>query len=223
MTRENPSPRTVYRSLTRDCARCCGTHLCQTSHISLLLLHHTQQIQSKNTRLYFTAGERAIDLSSSSIRCQRSIAGILTSGAAPTEVLERVETTNQRLIELKRKEKKLMNEIAMFEADRVKRLLVTERKGWVYRADGGLEYLDTVVHEIRDAIKESVVLLAAGEGKKGGPLVIVGEENLVSLWAGKAKELVKQLKGGVKGWKWQGKVVEWGKGELEALKSAVHE
>jgi misacylated tRNA(Ala) deacylase len=80
-------------------------------------------------------------------------------------VLERVETTNQRLIELKRKEKKLMNEIAMFEADRVKRLLVTERKGWVYRADGGLEYLDTVVHEIRDAIKESVVLLAAGEGK----------------------------------------------------------
>jgi misacylated tRNA(Ala) deacylase len=46
---------------------------------------------------------------------------------------------------------------------------------------------------------------------------------LVSLWAGKAKELVKQLEGGGKGWKWQGKVVEWGKGELEALKSAVHE
>jgi misacylated tRNA(Ala) deacylase len=136
-------------------------------------------------------------------------------------VLERVEMTNQRLTELKRREKKLMSEIARFEADRVKSLLVTERKAWVYRADAGLEYLDTVVQEIKDSIKESVVVLAAGG--KGGPLVIVGEEKLVSLWAAKAKELVKQVKGGGKGWKWQGKVVEWGKGEMEALKSAIQE
>jgi len=140
------------------------------------------------------------------------------------EVLEKVEKTNQNVVEMKRKEKRLLMEIAKFEADRVKANLQATGKAWVYRADEGLEYINWVVHEIKDSLKESgVVLFASGEGKKGGQVLIIGDEKSVEAVATKVKEILKGIKGGGKGGKWQGKVMEWGKKDLEALRNIVEE
>ena len=115
-------------------------------------------------------------------------------------------------------------EIAKFEADRVKANLQATGKAWVYRADEGLEYINWVVHEIKDILKESgVVLFASGEGKKGGQVLIIGDEGSVEAVATKVKEILKGIKGGGKGGKWQGKVMEWGKKDLEALRNIVEE
>jgi misacylated tRNA(Ala) deacylase len=41
--------------------------------------------------------------------------------------------------------------------------------------------------------------------------------------AAKVKAVVSTVKGGGKGEKWQGKVTEWQKGEIETLKRALEE
>jgi misacylated tRNA(Ala) deacylase len=66
-----------------------------------------------------------------------------------------------------------------------------------------------------------VVVLCSGEVKTAGSIVIVGTPEAVEAMAAKVKEAVGSVKGGGKGEKWQGKVAEWQKGEVEKLKEVV--
>ena len=56
----------------------------------------------------------------------------------------------------------------------------------------------------------------------GGTMQHTSEASLVDKLAAKVKETVSTAKGGGKG-RWQGKVTEWKKGEIEALRKAVQE
>jgi misacylated tRNA(Ala) deacylase len=78
------------------------------------------------------------------------------------------------------------------------------------------------VFEVKDHLTdESLVVLASGEEKKGGQVVVVGEKGSVEVFVEKTKGAVSGIKGGGKGGRWQGKVIEWKKGEIEALKNLV--
>ncbi len=137
-------------------------------------------------------------------------------------MLDAVRKMNENAAELKKKEKRLLMDIAQYEGQRVKAVLQEGKPAWVYRAEGGLDFINMVVAEIKDAVKErGAVVLASGEEKKGGQVVIVGEKGLVEGLAERAKEAVTGLKGGGKGGRWQGKVVEWKKNELEAFRKLV--
>lgn len=205
-----------------DYNACCGTHLKQTSHISLILLHHTQTIRGTNCRLYFSCGDRAIKLATASINSLRNIAVSLSSGATPVEVQANVAKLSESAAEARKKEKKLLAEIAKFEGDRIKSALEAGKNAWCYRATEGLDFINLVVIEVRDVVKErGVVALASGQEKASGSLTIIGDKSSVEMLSAKAKEVVSTLKGGGKGEKWQGKVTEWKKGEIEALRKAV--
>ncbi|KAI1123415.1 threonyl and alanyl tRNA synthetase second additional domain-containing protein [Nemania abortiva] len=203
---------------------CCGTHLAQTSHISVILLHFTEAVNSKRCRLYFSAGDQAIRLATKSIEALRVTALALSSPNSPEEVTTGVKTKIAAVSELKKQEKSLLAEIAKFEGDRVKSTIQSGKNAWVYRAKNGLDFLNLVAFEVKDAVKTpQVVVLAGGEGRAGGPIVILGQDEPVATFAGKVKELLKDVKGGGRGGKWQGKVPEWKKEELEALKALVEE
>ncbi|KAE9364439.1 ThrRS/AlaRS common domain-containing protein [Stipitochalara longipes BDJ] len=205
-----------------DANPCCGTHLQQTSHIGLILLHHTQSIRGTNCRMYFSAGDRAIKLASSSVRTLRSIGGTLSSGTAPDEVLGAVKKMSDNFTESRRKEAKLLMEIAKYEAERVKADLSSKKKAWVHRASGNLDYINAICFEVKDALKEGgMVVLATGEKKTAGQVVVVGEKKVVEDFVEAMKGVVSGIKGGGKGERWQGKVIEWQKGEIEALKHFV--
>lgn len=202
--------------------RCCGTHLSQTSHISLILLHHTQPIHSTNYRLFFSVGDRAIKASTESITALRLIAKMISSPSDPSDVVANVQRVSDSATDLKRHERKLLSEIATYEGDRVKALLQAGGNAWVYRPSGNLEFLNMVVAEVKDVAKEhGVVVLAAGDGQAGGPIVVIGEKDAVSEMVGKVQGVMETVKGGGKREKWQGKVSEWRKGDIEALKGLV--
>ena len=205
-----------------DPTRCCGTHLSQTSHIALILLHHTQPIRSTNTRLYFTAGDRAINLAATSFQTLRSISKVLSTGTTPNELIDNVKKAVNSASESRKREKKLLSEIAVYEGDRVKAILRKGGNAWVYRADGGLDYINMVVFETKDIIKErGMIVLASGDEKTQGQIVVVGEKTLVDEFITKLKEAVDGIKGGGSGGRWQGKVNSWRKGELENLRTLV--
>jgi misacylated tRNA(Ala) deacylase len=139
-------------------------------------------------------------------------------------VFEKLEKLNQNLADSKRREKKLIQETAKIEGDRLKGLLQSGNSAWTYRADASMEFFTGVIDEIKDVVKDTgLVVLASGEGKKGGQVIIIGEKRRVEEMSEKVKTVVKSIKGGGGGTKWQGKVLEWGKGEVEELRKLVEE
>ena len=146
----------------------------------------------------------------------------MSSRTAPAEVLTNVNRLKEANTELKRKETRLLTDIARYEADRVKAVLSTGKNAFVYRAVPGLDFINMVATQVKEALKEGVVVvLASGEGTKGGQVVIIGHKDSVESFATKVKEVLSGLKGGGRGERWQGKMTEWGKGELKALEKLV--
>ncbi|KAJ4990383.1 threonyl and Alanyl tRNA synthetase second additional domain-containing protein [Stagonosporopsis vannaccii] len=207
-----------------DYNACCGTHLKQTSHIGLILLHHTQSIRGTNCRLFFTAGDRAINMATESINGLRNIAVSLSSSAAPEEVAAKVQGLSEQVSEGRKREKRMLSEIAKYEAQQIKETLQCAVGAFSHRPDDGLDFINLVLIELRETLKgKGVAVIFTGETKASGTLVITGKAELVESLSTKVKQIVKTVKGGGKGEKWQGKVAEWQKGEIEALKTAVEE
>ncbi|RGP77804.1 alaninetrna ligase [Fusarium longipes] len=203
---------------------CCGTHLSQTSHISLILLGSTQSVHGKNCRLSFITGDRAIKLANSSVSAVSTIAKLLSSSSEPSEVVTRATTFFDSVTDLKRSERKLLLEVAKFESEQAIRIIVQNRmNAYIHRYEGSTEFINKIVGETRDILQGTgfVVVIAIGEPKGGGPVVIVGDQDAVDVMAKKVKAVVKDIKGGGTGGKWQGKVREWTHGELVALKEVV--
>jgi len=207
-----------------DYNACCGTHLQNSAHISVILLHHTQSVRGTNCRLFFTAGDRAISMATQAVNGLRTIAVSLSSGSAPADVAAGVQRMSDQVSEARKKEKKLLAEIASFEGERIKAQLQSHGVAFSYRATDGLDFINMVFFEVKDAVKErdGVVILCSGEVKTSGSILIFGKPDLVEKMAAKAKEVVSTAKGGGKGEKWQGKVIEWQKGEIEALRDVVN-
>jgi misacylated tRNA(Ala) deacylase len=205
-----------------DYNACCGTHLQQTSHIGVILLHHTTSIRGTNCRLYFTAGDRAITMATESINSLRSIAVSLSSSAAPADVVAGMQRQSDNASDAKKREKKMLVEIAAFEGQRIVSRLQTHKCAFLHRATDGLDFINLVLGEIRDLLKErDVVVLCSGEVGTAGSIVITGKAESVESMAAKVKGVVGSVKGGGRGEKWQGKVVEWAKGEVEEVRKVV--
>lgn len=207
-----------------DYNACCGTHLKQTSHVGLILLHHTQSIRGTNCRLFFTAGDRAINMAAESINGLRSIAVSLSSAASPTEVASKIQGLSEQVSEGRKREKRMLAEIAKYEAQQIKETLQCAVGAFSHRPDDGLDFINLILIEMRETLKgNGVIVVCTGDTKTSGSLVITGKADLVEKLSSKVNDIIKTAKGGGKGEKWQGKVTEWHKGEIEALKTAVEE
>lgn len=137
-----------------DYNACCGTHLQNSSHINVILLHHTQSVRGTNGRLFFTAGDRAIKMATESINGLRSIAVSLSASSAPADVAAGVQRLGDQVSEARKKEKKMLAEIAKFEGERIKSHLESRESAFSYRATDGLDFINLVVFEIKDVVKE---------------------------------------------------------------------
>ncbi|KAK2039205.1 threonyl and alanyl tRNA synthetase second additional domain-containing protein [Colletotrichum somersetense] len=202
---------------------CCGTHLSQTSHVSLILVHHGEPVHGKNFRLYFSAGDRAINLAASSIGAVGTISKLLSSKNTADEVVQSVKAVQASAADLKKREKKLLSDIAEFEAEAAKARLQTSKSAWVHRADGNADFVKWVTASVKDTVmaRGGVVVVATGEEKKSGQLVVLGEKSSVDEIVPKIKDIVAGVKGGGAGDKWQGKVGAWEKDSMETLRKLV--
>ena len=75
------------------------------------------------------------------------------------EVLGAVKKMSDNLTESRRKEAKLLLEIAKYEAERVKADLKSGKKAWVYRSSGNLDYINAVCFEAKDTLKEGGIIV----------------------------------------------------------------
>jgi misacylated tRNA(Ala) deacylase len=118
----------------------------------------------------------------------------------------------------------MLAELAKFEAHQMKETLQCAVSVFAHRPDDDLNFINLVLIELRETLKgNGVVVLCTGDVKTSGSLVITGKAALVEKLSARVKDIVKTAKGGGRGEKWQGKVTEWQKGEIEELKSVVEE
>jgi misacylated tRNA(Ala) deacylase len=206
-----------------DVNPCCGTHLRSSAHVGIILLGHIASIRGTNCRLYFACGDRAIAMATEALGSLRNIGVSLSAGSKPEDVEGGVKRLGEQLAESRRREKRLLAEIAKFEGERIKKELEDGKNAWSYRPMEGFEFLNQVTFEVKEYLKERAVVLVSGEVKGTGSILILGPKDVVESLAAKVKDVVSTAKGGGKGEKWQGKVTEWKKGEIEALEKAVKE
>ncbi|OHE95139.1 threonyl and Alanyl tRNA synthetase second additional domain-containing protein [Colletotrichum orchidophilum] len=202
---------------------CCGTHLSQTSHISLILVHHGEPVHGKNYRLYFSVGDRAIHLATASIGAMGTLSKLLSCKNTSDEVVQTVKTVQSSAADLKKREKKLLADIAEFEADAAKVKLHSTKSVWVHRADGNADFVKWVTVNVKDAVMAcgGVVVVATGDDGGSGQIVVLGGKAAVEALVLKIKDVVTGVKGGGGGEKWQGKVTSWEKNNLKALEELV--
>lgn len=166
-------------------------------------------------------GDRAINLANSSVQTISALAKLTSSKPSPLEVLTKVNEMSEAGTESRRNEKKLLLEIATLEADRVKGVIHSGKNALVHRGNGGVEFINKVIGEVKDTVLGTglVVVIAMGEVKGAGPVYITGDEAAVAAMAEKVKSKVTNIKGGGNGKKWQGKVPEWQKVDMQEFKS----
>ncbi|KAG8739550.1 hypothetical protein FRC10_005460 [Ceratobasidium sp. 414] len=144
----------------------------------------------------------------------RTIASTLSSGTSPSELSARATQVTTALRDAVRAKRKLETEVAGYVAATILR----EESTWAHRADAGLEFLMDVAAAIPADKLPGALVLAAGVGSDGGPVLIIGSDaERVQGVTFKATAAIKNLKGGGKGVRWQGKVQAWEKGNLDAL------
>ena len=192
-------------------------------------MHHTQPIRSTNTRLYFTAGARAIRLSTLATRTVRSVSSILSANPAhPAEVIQRVDKLNAQVRDLTRARRRLEAEIAGYEAVRViSELDAGRHAAFVYRVcEAGTDFISAVTGALKDGgfderVSVVILLVAVAEPGGGGPVVVVGDEKDVERVVEGLKGILPDARGGGKGKRWQGKFSRLSTAQLKALGALI--
>ncbi|PHH85653.1 hypothetical protein CDD83_114 [Cordyceps sp. RAO-2017] len=208
-----------------DQNECCGTHLSQTSHISAVLLLSCQAVNAQRQRLYFVAGDRALDHATRSAQGLAALARQLACGGSPDEIGQQAERMRRSLDEAKRRERRLVAHIAKLEAERARPALRAGGGACVYHAEGGADFMTGVKSQVRDLAADMAgpLIVATGEPDKAGQVWILGCEERVQAAAEAAQALVAELKGHGRGRTWQGKTPRLTSRELEALRKLAEE
>jgi alanyl-tRNA synthetase len=222
-------------------SRCCGTHYPDLSWLrSLFISPFTTPIRGTNCRLYFVAGPRVLTFLASSHQVARNSA--LEAGCNPLDLADRVNGMVSSLAELKRREKRMKEELAGHVAKELweSAIMSTEEDvlaGLSFReeeATNSLDFLSLVSMDLSaryNALDEPrrkyLFLLAVGDtpgstNPTNGAVLILGSEDLV-VKAGKltVEKLAGKIKGGGKG-RWQGKLTDkWVAGDREKLERVL--
>lgn len=194
-----------------DANPCCGTHLKSTGHIKAIVLLNQFAGKSGASRLNFLCGDRVITYTSGLHELTKKLMTTLSGS------LEDLDTKAASIVEqgkkASQKANSLMLELALLKVAEVKKDIQEGKPvTFVYRPDGDLTYINNIYKEVSKELGSTTVVLITGEAKQTGAIIVDGERT--SEIVDQLKKLLKTLKGGGKG-KFQGKVSEYGKGELE--------
>ncbi|OBZ89285.1 Alanyl-tRNA editing protein Aarsd1 [Choanephora cucurbitarum] len=202
---------------------CCGTHLARLGQLQCFKILHTESVRGGNTRIFFLFGQRVLDAFGASYSISRQIVSILS--VPQEQFVENIQKIQQQSKEHLKRAKRLLESLASYTVKDVEETLRERDWAVVYREDADMEYLGFVANGLRDRSvlegKNKVVVLAAGEKKTGGPIVITGGTAELVQQVGKVvMKILPGVKGGGKG-RWQGKAQNWN--EIESLEAALRE
>ncbi|KAI8645015.1 Threonyl/alanyl tRNA synthetase [Parasitella parasitica] len=202
---------------------CCGTHVLALGQLQCLKLLSTESVRGGNTRVFFLVGQRVLDSFDASYQITRQITHLLSGGQET--FAESIQKIQQQSRDNMKRAKRYLEQLAQFTVSDIAKTLETQRSAIVYKEDGDMEFLGMIANGIRDRQllenNDKVVVLAAGERRTGGPVIVAGSDNDIVQKTGKILTTVLSgVKGGGKG-RWQGKAQNWD--GIEELEKALQD
>ncbi|CEG78002.1 hypothetical protein RMATCC62417_12671 [Rhizopus microsporus] len=205
-----------------DLNPCCGTHVSRLGQLQSMKLLHTENVRGGNVRIFFLFGQRVLDFLDASYVITRRLTNLLSG---PQEsFIESVQKIQQQSRDHMKRAKRLLESLAKYTADEVSEALKKNQYAIVYKEEGDLDFLSMVANIIRDRKlidehDQKVVILAAGDKKQGGPIIVTGSDNDLVQKTGKIiTSTLSGVKGGGKG-RWQGRAQSWS--EIDKLMAAM--
>lgn len=215
-----------------DSNTCCGTHLQNTGQIQAISLLHQINVRAGNSRLHFICGSRVykylqqlheiLKTAGSTLLCQMG------------EINDKIELLNLNYKKASSRESALLKKIAAEEATRIFKLF-TEGKtfGFVYWNDPSPEFLTLCQKELATMIKKADSSSKISFSDKQTIVYLNGDTGtggMVKMDGPKVEDIKKELqsklanmKGGGRGNSFQGKVVKYEKGEIQAVLKYLEE
>lgn len=190
---------------------CCGTHILALGQLQCLKLLNTENVRGGNTRVFFLFGQRVLESFDASYQITRQITNLLSGGQET--FVDNIQKIQQQNKENMRRAKRYLEQLANFTVTGIAKSLESQKFATMYKEDGDMEFLGMVANVIRDRqlleSNDKVVILAAGEKKTGGPIIVTGSDNDLVQKTGKiVMKVLSGVKGGGKG-RWQGKAQNW--------------
>lgn len=202
---------------------CCGTHILALGQLQCLKLLNTENVRGGNTRVFFLFGQRVLESFDASYQITRQITNLLSGGQET--FVDNIQKIQQQNKENMRRAKRYLEQLANFTVTDIAKSLESQKFATMYKEDGDMEFLVMVANVIRDRqlleSNDKVVILAAGEKKTGGPIIVTGSDNDLVQKTGKiVMKVLSGVKGGGKG-RWQGKAQNWN--GIEDLEKALQD
>ena len=166
------------------------------------------------TRIFFIAGNRVVNLLSVMLEREAAINGILSAGAdLHVQIISKLQNDSKSLAKSK---KQLMIEIAEFEILKVKNILATpevqnHKVVSLYRSDADLPFLSYIASNIAEFDPQATCLLACGDTKDGMFLISSPKCTFNLSTVGNTIAQLLKGKGGGKSPKYQGKATDLSK------------
>ncbi|KAI7906143.1 Threonyl/alanyl tRNA synthetase [Cokeromyces recurvatus] len=188
---------------------CCGTHVAELSQLQCFKILHTEKVRGGNTRVFFLFGQRVLDSFQTMYTISRQLTSLLSG--PQEQFIESIQKIQHQSREHMKGAKRLLEQLAAYTVKEIEQALLNDSSLIViYKEDGDMEFLNKVANIIRDRQvlekqfnKKVVIVLAAGEQKTGGPIVVIGTENEIVQKTGKlVMKTLSGVKGGGKG-RWQ--------------------
>jgi misacylated tRNA(Ala) deacylase len=200
-----------------DLNTCGGTHVASTGEIQVCVFLGTEQLRG-GTRVFFLAGNRALELFDSLVERQKALCKALTCG--PDEHLRAVEQLKDSAQSSARTRRALMEELASLVGCELAR---QGSPAFLHRAEIDQEFLRAVAVEYRNCTSEGMALLTAGQGEEGF-FLLAGPPAIVEALGPEVARLLSGRGGGARGF-YQGRAAAVARGTeaMDALRKALED
>ncbi|XP_064595304.1 alanyl-tRNA editing protein Aarsd1-like [Liolophura sinensis] len=183
-----------------DSALCCGTHVCNLSHLQSVKLLSLEKGKKNKTNLYFLVGNRILSYLGRCYDTEKSLTQILSG--PPEQHAELAEKLVKSYKQTQKTATGLLREIAGMEAMQVKQHSEKDPVFCLHRKDGDNEFMNIISNEL--ANEDLVVFLTVGEEKGAGLFLLAAKDEILTRVSKRVGELL-EAKGVCKNGQFQGK------------------
>lgn len=205
---------------------CCGTHLSSVGQIKAISLLGQVKGKGTNNRINFISGDRVYKYTAELYDMSKKLMNTLSSTFDDLDL--KADGVVKQCKKLQQKEKNLNKELANMKAVELIKTIANSKSDkessifYFYREDGALDFINLIYAQVKDSLSSEQVIILIG-GIDGSVIVGSPNDKVFSEIIQKLRDSFSdRLKGGGKGGRFQGKVVDGvTEREMEMLQSAM--
>lgn len=158
---------------------CCGTHVKNLSQLQAIKLLYAEKGKKNKTNLFFLAGGRVLKYLTECLQREQALTKLLKN--EPASHVDLVEKLQQNVKITNKKFSTVLKELAAYEANKFKEIKPQPEYYLHYNKEADSDYLESYWRNLKDYsdVGKTLFVLAAGEEKGSGNLVLQGNPDVV--------------------------------------------